>query len=457
MESILTASDKKNRVDNVEILANSEKINCLNNCPPAALQLELILSQGYLSAYDACSVRLVSHFFRELFFSYALKPDHLKNLPVKPRYLEEIAFNYLPIFLATQVSQFMGQPDGLWTAQEKFEQFPLQCIKDEFLPFNTISLNELKRLKLDGILIKHHLAIKKCTFAYLLENSPIIEEQLNLSKYNDGKFREPIRDFLLVGLLKDVKRAGFLTVSSCTSLSLKYIQQKLVDGKITMREALNAVKNDDDTLLALDAWNGSPEFESLYFKQFPREQWDGEFQKQLTFEQVIQYPRQARTLMSYRCLREIIFKEEQKSFENGQKMRNDFLKLRPDSLEMRLLELSLYPFTDYAKLLDKLQELLEIHGQGNKEPDRDVFPICAHSRSIWTNKLVPIADMITVEKLIKLEDLVFLLPEKLMILAEEPLRSGLKSGALTVMDLHRLSADEIMGKLDPNPDECTIQ
>lgn len=445
METKISASDMKKCVGKVELHDISEKIDCLNNCPPRALQLQLILSQGCLSAYDVYSVSLVSHYFRELFFSYALKPDHLKNLPFKQGNWKAYSSHGHPRFQGTQVSKLIDEPDKLWTPQEKFKQFPVECVKDEFLPFSLMSLEVLKSLSLGSILIKHHLAIKKCTFSYLLENYRIVKKQLKSSGIY-YPLNESMRDYILVGLLKNVEEVNSLTKSEWSCLNLKCIQQRLVDGKISMQEAVKAVESDDVGIwMTLNEWNDS-----------------SSFQKQLTFEQVLQYPRQASFFMKNWFIREFIFKEEQENVENGQKIKSDFLKLNPDSLEMYFLRLSVFEITkatgynELVKFLSTIEKLLQIHEQKNKS-DRNVSDISVHSKSIWTDKLTPIADMINVEKLFKLGELRHLCPEKIMILAEEPVRSALKSGALSFLDIMGLSVDGIMEKLDPHPEKSTVQ
>jgi hypothetical protein len=286
-----------NRTGKVKAHDNSEQINCLNNRPPAALQLELILCQGYLPAYDVYSVSLVSHFFRKLFFSYTLKSDHIKNLPRKKGDWEDIASNFVSVTLARQVSQFLNKPDGIWTPQEKFEQFPSECLKDEFLPFNSIFL---RSRGLDRILIKNALAIKKCTLSYLLVNAPIITKQLTHPNVLTNV------DYVLVGLL-DVKELNSLTYAAKTCLALECIQQRMLDGTITV-EAVK--KYDQLTAIALKVWNSY---------SFCRE-----FRKQLTFEQVIYDPKQARAFMDSKYIREIIFKERQENFKKRVKIENDF-------------------------------------------------------------------------------------------------------------------------------------
>jgi len=210
METKVNTSNMNNRVDNVAVHNNSEKINYLDTLPPCALQLGLVLSQGYLlSTYDAHRMSLVSHFFRELFFSYALKPHNNQDLPVK-------------------------EDSQKWTPQEKFEQLPLQCIKEEFLPFSPAASKELAKLELDSILIKHVLARKERTVPYLLDYYRMIKGYYEMDSIETrGIDQRLFIHYQLAGLIPECDMSAH-PEEIYTSLSLKAIQRALIDREMLL-------------------------------------------------------------------------------------------------------------------------------------------------------------------------------------------------------------------------------
>lgn len=414
MESKTKACAIENGVGQIEIIDNSARLDYLSNCPPDVIQL--MLSQDCLSGYDVHSVSLVSHYFGKLFFLYALKPDHERYLPGKPRYLQETSSFGLFQLIANMLS-----PDNVWTAQEKFEKFPFQCLKDELLPFSPGCLD--KQLPgtgcfgTDKILVKDALASKKYTLADLKNKEQIIK---------DKKKRYNLMDYELVGLPHAFIEYGQRDEYARACMLDPKIQLAVVRKEMT---AQNLVNYDTYTAFALLLWTRcSPQM--------------------LSFEQVAQSPQQACLFFQNECIREMIFKEGLKSIESGQKMKSELLELSVWSIEFLLLSVPRpYAYRESRSELSDRQDL------GRELRSRLLNPVnigndthahvSSHSNNIWVNKLQPIVEMIE-GKLIEVDDLLRMSMKDMLSLLDESTCSAFK--------IKRQNARSIRPK-----EECAIQ
>lgn len=437
MENQNVEFKKESRLTQVEVGNHLEKARCLSDCPPDVITL--MLSQDCLSAYDAYSLSLVSHYFREIFFSYALKPNHEKNLLNNPKYSQS------PSSLGLIFVNLLGQATKL-SAKEKYEQFPVECLKDKFWPFNPISSKELARLNLDSSIMKDAFATGKCEIAEAHETYSAMVEL----KENTGRaFLEIgpcLAHYIIAGLIKDMDEANTLVATKLSPvfcLTHPEVQRAIVGKKVTVQEVLNY---DEQTVNAIFSYK--------------------KYHEQLTFEQAVQYPAQAIFFAENKCIRDMISKEELNNWERGVKMKNEFLTLKPNSLEMLLLSLNYFAgnenpssFSPPHKFRAELNEHIEQIDKilvGIRDKDNHAHT-SDQSKGIWAKTLQPIVELIAIDKSIKVNHLLKIPLENLLLILEEPIYLAFKSGKLNVEHLMQGGVNSIRSLIKPDTESCTIQ
>jgi hypothetical protein len=192
-----------------DIVPPPDNTKIIRECPKEVLAH----IHTFLSLYDCINLSKINRFFHSMFFIFALRPDYrinraVSDVPRSPTIIDDIF-----LFVAKTVTALKNSSPELKPTDEHyiFDNFP-SARHSKFLMYDELGQDRLKRLGLDGALVKSRIA-----------NGDLTEEQALLNKEKamvvvdaalSGNYSPEVKKCLASKTLQECLIVGLLDITN---------------------------------------------------------------------------------------------------------------------------------------------------------------------------------------------------------------------------------------------------